>query len=529
MFSRLIVVRLKAAEKALKGGRLDEAYRLATAPDLRERRRGAALLKKLTDKLIERARNHFAEERFTEALHDLDKAEAGGFRLDDIGELRAHIRTVADEVARQERSQRRRIEQAKDRVERGSLDAGRRLLAEAQPDDVEARGLAERVDKRRRDAVEAFGQVEKMIKQQQIPAALERFQKIRHLDPHAAEAVALETTLCARVVAAAMGAFEEGRINRAIEELGRLGSIGRAFPDRRDAEEMLALARKASRAMDTGDFEETRRVLLRLQRLRPKVAWLNKTVTQLEKLDGLLTDLYGGPLGEHARSATAKSAEQGPHEDLRATVLLRNRAPVGAPLPEHLLLLVDGGGSYLLVRKDRVSIGRSITQNAPDIPIQSDLAERHAEIARVDDDYFLFSPHDVMVDGRPTRHQLLRPGNRIVLSRNAKFAFRAPHRQSPSGIIELSSSTKMPGDVRRVILFKRTAVIGYGKNVHITCNTAEQDLLLFERGGQLWIRPHRAGRVDTEARPLEIGKQLMMANVSFVVQPFEAARLGPSI
>ena len=44
MLSQLLFVRLKAAENALRDGRLDEAYRLASASDIREHRRGAAVL-----------------------------------------------------------------------------------------------------------------------------------------------------------------------------------------------------------------------------------------------------------------------------------------------------------------------------------------------------------------------------------------------------------------------------------------------------------------------------------------------------
>ncbi len=529
MFSRLLIVRLKAAEKALKDGRLDEAYRLATAPDIREHRRGAAVLRKLADKLIGRAREHFAEERFTEAFNDLAKAEAGGAKLDAISELRGHIQTVAEEVARQQQSQRRRIEQAKERVEQGSLKAGQQLLAGADNDDVEAKHLAESIEARQQRAADGFAQVEKMIKQKQLPAAIERFRKVKLLDPHAAKAVDLESEICTRTVNGARAAFESGRINRAVDELTQLGSIGQALPQRRDMAEILNVAQKASRALDSANFEETRRALLRLQRLTPKVKWVDAAATQLEKLDTLLTDLYSGPLGEHARSAAVRALDPQPRPNLGVTVALKHRTPAADPIPDVLLLLVDGGGSYLLVRKDRLTIGRAMTANPADIPIQSDLAERHAEIARVDDDYFLFASRNVEVDGRPTRHQLLRPGNRIVLSRNAKFTFRVPHRQSPSGIIELGSSTKMPGDVRRVVLFRKTAVIGFGKHAHITCNSANQDLLLFERAGQLWVRPRHHGRVDTEARPIEIGKQIEMANVSFVAQPFKPATLGPAI
>jgi hypothetical protein len=342
----------------------------------------------------------------------------------------------------------------------------------------------------------------------------------------------LESALCERMVASAKEAFEGGRVNRAMDELRALASVGRSLPARRDLEEMVDLAWQASGALDRGDFEETRRVMLRLQRIAPKTVWINRSVDQLQKIDDMLTQLHGGPLGERAKSnghkPGAAAARQQPR-DLKATVAVspRDEAPEG--LPQRLLLLVDGGGSYLILRKDRLSIGRAITQNLPDIPIQADLAERHAEISRVDDDYFMFSSKVVEVDGRPTRHQLLRPGNRVVLSNNAKFTFRTPHPQSPSGIIELSSSTRMPGDVRRVILFRQTAMIGYGANVHVACHSANANLVLFERAGRLWVRRQRNDGVDSEATPLEIGKQIEMANISFVVQPFAPAAMGRSI
>ncbi|MFQ5496053.1 MAG: hypothetical protein ACE5EX_11810, partial [Phycisphaerae bacterium] len=101
MLSRLLTVRLKAAENALRDGRIDEAYRLATAADIREHRRGAAVLAALAERFLERARNHYRADRFTEALIDLDRAETGGVLKEDIAELRDHVRTVA--AANQER------------------------------------------------------------------------------------------------------------------------------------------------------------------------------------------------------------------------------------------------------------------------------------------------------------------------------------------------------------------------------------------------------------------------------------------
>lgn len=524
MFNRLFTVRIKAAEKALQAGRLDEAFRLVTAPDIREHRQGPNMLSQLADKFMDRARTHLEEERFAEALHDLNKADAGGVKLEEIAELRKNIQIVADEVNRLAQSKRRRLDQAREHLNDGSLVQGRRVLAGAHAHDHDAKRLADDIEERQGRAAEGFAQVERMLKDKQLHAAIERFTRVKSLDPHAAKAIALESTLCSRVIANVNEALSAGRINHAITELGLLGTLGQSLPARRDAEETVSLIKSASAALHGGEYESARRHLLRLQRVIPKVGWVKKTAEQLEQLDDILTSLHGGPLGEYANSQGPKRTHCG---KLDETVMLPGRRPAASDLPERLLLLVDGGGSYLLLRKDRIAVGRAIARHQPDIPILSNLAERHAEISRVDDDYFLFSSRDIEVDSRSTRHQLLRDGNRIVLARNARFTFRLPHRQSPSAIIDLSSATKMPNDVRRVVLFRQTAMIGVGKTVHITCNSAAADLVLFERAGQLWVRPQRNGRVDTEARPVPIGVQMEMMNVSFVLQPWPASMAGP--
>lgn len=529
MLSNLLIVRLKTAENALKDGRLDEAFRLATAPDIREHRRGGALLCGLTDKFIERARAHFAEERFTEALGDLDKAEAGGLKSETIAELREQVRAVANEVERQARSQRRRIEKAKARVEGGSLAAGKQLLAEAGADDLDAKQLSSDIEHRRREVSEGMAHVERLVKEKQLGAAAERFRAVKRLDRHDPKVVSMESTLCARVIASAREALEAGRTRRAAEELDVLGELGRQLPARRDLEEILALTGSVSGALGQGDFEGARRNMLRLQRLSPKTSWIRTAADQLAKLDELLTNLHGGPLGDQLGGGERKIEVGGRRASLDETVAVGNKSRVAGELPSRMLLLVDGAGSYLILRDGRVSIGRATSSRPADIAILSDLAERHAEIARVEDDYFLFSPHDVQIDGRWTRHQLLRDGNRVALAKNARFSFRLPHRQSSSCTIEMSSSTKMPHDVRRVILFRQTAMLGAGKSAHVRCNSAERDMVLFERAGQLWIRALGNGRVQTEAHPVMLGEQMELFGVSFVVQPFKTFGSGRAI
>ena len=89
-----------------------------------------------------------------EALRDLERAEAGGGPRERIGELREQIRTVADEVARTERTERDRIDQARLRMEQGSLDAGRVILAAARKNDPQVEEIKQRIDARDKEAIE---------------------------------------------------------------------------------------------------------------------------------------------------------------------------------------------------------------------------------------------------------------------------------------------------------------------------------------------------------------------------------------
>jgi hypothetical protein len=174
-------------------------------------------------------------------------------------------------------------------------------------------------------------------------------------------------------------------------------------------------------------------------------------------------------------------------------------------------------------------MGRVACENPADVPIFSDLAERHANISRVDEDYFLFSAKDVEVGGKKTKHQLLRDGDRILLGRKAKLTFRMPTRTSATATLELSDSTKMPQDVRRVVLFHQHATIGQSANAHIYCRHAAPPLVLYERGGSLWIRPKSDGHVDREAKELPLGEPVEIGGVRLVLEPWQLRLPGGQV
>lgn len=540
MLSQLLFVRLRAAENALRDGRLDEAYRLATAPDIREHRRGAAVLATLADRFIERARNHFHADRFTEALMDLDRAEAGGVKKEEIAELREHMNTVATEQRRQEKSRRDRLQDAKRRIEGGSLVAGREILQQASKRDHDAQQMRREVDDRVADLKNIVAQAEKLIAQGQLVAAAERVQKAKSLDAHNDMVGRVASRLCDQVFDNTRTAIQAGRLARAADELKGLGKLGADLPTQRELSDMLVIANQATRALNAHAHVDARRHLMSLARLLPKVAWVETAIEHLRQMEDIKTALFAGPLGERLLGDIKPKADRvrivggsadqvispGAERRLDDTVAIPNRVRTAGTLQEHLLLLVDGGGSYLILRSPHASVGRVASSNPADIPIFSDVAERHANLNRVDDDYFLFSAKDVEIAGQKTKHHLLRDGDRIVLGRKAKFTFRLPSRKSPTAVLDLSDTTKMPNDVRRIVLFHQHAMIGSGSNAHIRCHHAGTPLVLFERHGSLWMRQRNDGHVDTEPVELILGEPVELAGVSLVLGPWEMRSPG---
>jgi hypothetical protein len=397
------------------------------------------------------------------------------------------------------------------------------MILEAAPKhDAAAADMKRRLEARDQEASEAFAHVQRLLKAGQIIAAAERLTKAKTLDPHDPQCPALETEICDRVLSTVRQSIQDGQLARAADELDCLRELGRTSPARREIEETIRLVRQAGQALRGADYDDARQQLMRVRHTTPKIAWVNQAIEQLRTLDEMIAALRAGPLGafegrhreQAGRPKAALAALRGP----MAETLSLPRGGMG--LPERILLLVDGGGSYLLLRSSRASIGRAATSNPAAIPLFSDLAERHAEVSRVEEDYFLHSPHEVELDGRRTRHQLLKENDRVVLGPKAKFTFRLPNRKSASALLDLSDTTRMPHDVRRVILFNETAMIGQGRATHIPCQMAVAPLVLFERAGSLWLRPEGRGPAATEAVPVVMDHSVEVAGVRLVAKPW---------
>lgn len=528
MLSRLVFMRLRAAEQALRAGRLDEAYRLASAADLRIHPRGKAVLEQLVEPLAERARGHFRGDRFAEALADVDRALLAGVRTDELAELRRNIETVANAVQRNLATREHVLTEARRRVEAGSLVAGRQILEHGAVADAEAAVIGQTIERRAAEAATMIEQGRQRLKEGQVSAAAERVEAARRLDAHNTAVVSLEAAVVNEGLDRTTRAIQEGRLARAAEELKALRDLARQDPRRLELEAFLREARRAADHLRGHAFGEARKSVAALAQMTPAPKWVDAMAKRLREAEDIDLELRVGPLGQWAtwEPAPAGAARLVPvgyegRAALDETVMLAagagTRSPSGS---RQLLMLVDGGGSTLLIFSDRCSIGRVATEHPADVTLFGDLAERHAEIARIDEDYFLFGTRDVEIGGRMYRQQLLRDGDRVMLGRRAKFEFKLPSRKSLTAVLTLSDTTKMPQDVRTVLLFKDHATIGNGSTSHVRCRHAERAIVLMNRGGRLWAQPN--GLEASNGQWVEVGVPAQIAGVSFVLQPWQA-------
>ncbi len=527
MLRGLLFVRMKAAEQALRDGRLDDAHRMAQEPEIAGHARGAKLLASLGKALVERARNHYRADRFTEALLDLGKADGCGGMKAEIAELRNQVTTVAREVARQDEERRRKLEEARRRIYGGSIAAGRMILENADQQNTQFQQLKKEAADREQEFKTLMARAEASFKRNEFDAAVDALLQAKKLDAHSEQATTLERKICDQLLKQARQSFDAGRVAMAMSDVDRLKSLGSNHASKTELLEIVHLSAAAGRALDAWDIDATQRHLHRMKALSPKIAWVNKAIDQIARLDAALLNLKSSPLGEYAKMPS--STDNAPASLQETMILGTPDAPGRSGLPRQLLLLVNGGGSYLLHLASRASIGRATAaESIADIPIFSDLSSHHADLTRVEEDYFIISPHDVEVAGRPTRQHLLRDGDRVVLARRAKFTVRVPNRKSPSVRLDISDSTKMPHDVRRVVLFKQTAMIGRGSNCHVTCRSAARDLVLFERGGKLWVRPQGRDNAGNNTIEVQLGKSIEVEGAEFVLEPWSTDDFGSS-
>lgn len=519
MLSRLFDVRLRSAEQAMRAGRLDDAYRIATLPDLRPDRRGKHLLEKLAPRYVARAREHMKFDRFDEAYRDLERAsaEASEKTAKEIDELRRHLDIIVRERDRMDLSRHARINEARKHLNDGALEAGKQLIRPNDAEHADAKLVEAEIGRREQLAEQSYDRAEEFINKKRWAAAAGELRKALAIESDDERGHQLTETLIREVLGQAAEAFRVGRVRQARSHFDLLDGLTRGSVSCGEFATLLETAERAGDAIRRNDFDKALECALRLERLAPDAKWARDAVKLIETAEHAITSLLAGPLTETQESVSlaVRCKSQETH------VIDR---PAGRDfelsLPARLLVLVDGGGSYLLLRRPSISIGRAMASKQADVPIFAPLKDHHAEIRRIEDEYFLIAGETVEVGGRTGKQHLLHDRDRIVLDRKAKLTFQRPSRRSASSVLDLSDSTKAPSDIRRVVLFHQTVMMGRGPRNHLVCSTADDSLVMFERSGGLWIKSAGADSGGAQATPIMLGQPMQFCGAGFVVRAF---------
>ncbi len=483
------LVRLQKARNALKDGRLDEAFDIAQDKKLRDYRECQVLLEKMVRPLLERAREHLGAGRPEDALADVERAQEAGGNRPETATVRQDVLGVLERVRMEENAEHRAANSARRHLDEGRLDAGSERLRDVAEDSEKAGDLRRRVQRLREEAREAQARVESCLKDGDVERALEAFRAVVSVAAEDPETRRLSDRIIQQAGAAVSAALNQGEIERARRILR--GCDGTATSDAlSEWRDTLSLCDKVAGATARRDWAGGRVYLRRLARILPDARWIALGEKQMKILDEALRDLRSGPLGEFASGFASREtpavtpASAAAPEDVTAARRAASDASAGSPVAEanredgRFLLWVDGVGSYLLLRSDSTSIGRLGSSLAPDIELAADLEGVHAQILRVDHDYFAVARGAVSIAEHPVERHLLADGDEIVLGSRSGLSFRLPTSLSTTALLKLGTGLRLSGDVHTVILLDGHLIFGEGSGCHIDVPKLDQRVIL---------------------------------------------------
>lgn len=527
MFARFMNVRLAAAEKALRQGRIDEAYAAAQQPDLAQSPRGQRLLDELARPLLARARLHRQAGRFIEALADLDRLAALGRDGPEPQALRQQILREAQDQARREGEQRQAIGKATEQLEEGRLETVRLNLQRVE-DTRRREALAGEIDVRLRRCGQLLEQAGTALERNDVLAAVgfwqdacRRHGRSRETDEFALRLAAVCSREAERWVA-------EGRLDRVRAAAPGLAALAAVTPTLEPVQRVAALCERGGRHLAAANHAALRQTLLQMKAIGGRGAWLDQALETLGRIVADHETLWAGPLGTVLPTTSAGVALPGePSPDVGGgadrPIVDAVADPNAVRLDQPLLVVVDGGGSGLLVSRDLVRLGRGET-TAVDVPIPGDLHSHHADLVRRGDDYFLTAYGPAEVNQQRVEHALLRDGDRITLGARVSLVFSKPSAKSESAVLRLSHRCRLPQDVGDVILFRRTCLVGRGSGCHLRRREGDEQVVLFERGGGLHVRQTAGARWESAAvQPVVAGQVLEFGDLRLTLKPYDAS------
>ena len=518
----MLILRIKQAESALAGGRLDEACELLADADLRSHRQAQQLLDGLIERLVARGREHFAAGRTAQALSDCQKACEMGGNIPAAAQLRARI---AESLAGEHNARRAHGEtlaSARRHADAGRLSQAEQLLADAGL----ARGggdgsgvgeLRRDVAGRRQAADGALRRCRAAMDRGDLAAAVDELLTARAQRADNDELAELSARVVEACVEQARRELNRGRIDLAETLLARAELPAGARPAVAELQRAVIECRQAVAAAQAGHMRQVGEMLRRARAILPEAPWL---VEAVDRAAHAAETIRSGPLGMLGGSSPAPSGENGHRRrnvEKPGAALPAPVSPEGSNMPERFVIQLDGAGSSLVLGGGRVTVGPISSMHRPDLGLLADANLPVVSVERTDEgDYFLACGQPVEVNDRPVTGKLLADGDKIALSPRCRLRFRLPTPASTTAVLELSTARMPQADIRRVILMDRDLVIGPGGATHLRADDLPARAVLQPGDGKLICRTEC--EMTRDRRPMDPAEGI----------PFDSpVRIGP--
>ncbi len=533
----MLILRIRQAECALADGRLDEAFEIAQADEVRSHRYGQRLIGRLAREIVRRGQEHLAANRFQAALLDCNKAEKLGGTMPEVAQLRTAICEAMTENQQDCHQQAMRVAEAKQSIEDGWLSVGGRILDEASAGDGRAQLVRQELAAARLKTDDAVDKAESALNRGDLEEAMDLVRTTGLGQSKNGRAGELLSRIKAQTIVRVRSDLEQGRIDRAQAFVRRVAPIGKDGTELTELVEALARCRQAAQHVAAGKPGEALPLLRKVKLVCPSAAWLDSAISNIKRAAEAYDELDAGPLG--LTLADAASIMGASDLDADAAVASTNRRESkmrmqeqAMPnqesdfLPSKFVMQIDGVGSFLVFREPRVTIGPISSSARPMLGLMADPNTPVIMIERGDGDYFVRSQTPIDVNGKSVGEAMLRDGDRITLSPRCSLKFHLPNPASTTALLTISGARLNRPDIRQIVLMDRDILIGPYTNNHIRTDQLKDPAALFAQNGRLLCRAQDSILVDGRSLDpsvgLAVGKPVEIGKLSMVVARLEA-------
>lgn len=477
MLCRWSNARLKAAERALAAGRLDEALAAATHPDVAKHRKVNQILDQLTPALLARARVHGQAGRYAEALADLDQLERLGRGEPERSELRTRLTSEQANRRQQRDNAAQTYEDAKARVAEGRLDSARLAVDRVGNDQRRERLLAD-LDARAQRSAALLAQATTALERGDLAAATKYWDEAVQRHGRSSASDEFLDRLRPKLATTLDSWLASGEVWRFIQTVRPLSSVLESDPALAEFVRAASGLDKAANALAQRDHDGAKRALLRLASAADGADWMQRVLLSLGRIQLEYDEVLASPLGTLLPDTQSGHAAAPDHGAVHTKEWSLSAAPA---LPPSVLML-DGACAALLLTADVIRIGRESSHKPVEVALVADVDAHHADIYRQGEDYFLVAHGRTTVNHKAVTRVLLRDGDRIKFAERARFVFRRPSRRSVTAVLSAGSHQRLANDVSEIVLLADTCLIGPNGRAHLQTPGCATRLVLSVNG-----------------------------------------------